>query len=398
MLEPAVPTPAAETPAPRHTYPRFERSQRLEHAVFLTAFTVLAVTGLAQKFAANPVGGAVLAALGGIETARLIHRTAAVVMMAESIYHLVAVLYRTIVRRVALSMLPTLDDLRHLLQDLAFNLGLRKARALPGRYSYVEKAEYFALVWGTLIMILTGFMMWNPIATASLLPGEAIPAAKSAHGNEAVLAVLAILLWHFYHVHLRHFNRSMFTGVLTREEMEHEHPAELEAIEAGRIPPPPTPELIRKREVTFLPGAALLAAALGFGLLRFVTFEQTAITTVPPGESADPFVPQTPTPAPTLAVTPTLSSLQPASWTGRYEGLFRDRCGSCHGITSVGGLSLAEYATAIQGGNSGPGIVPGDPQASWVVRIQSQGGHPGQLTSEELAALIEWIEAGAPEQ
>jgi mono/diheme cytochrome c family protein len=150
--------------------------------------------------------------------------------------------------------------------------------------------------------------------------------------------------------------------------------------------------------VTFLPGAALLAAALGFGLLRFVTFEQTAITTVPPGESADPFVPQTPTPAPTLAVTPTLSSLQPASWTGRYEGLFRDRCGSCHGITSVGGLSLAEYATAIQGGNSGPGIVPGDPQASWVVRIQSQGGHPGQLTSEELAALIEWIEAGAPEQ
>jgi mono/diheme cytochrome c family protein len=295
-------------------------------------------------------------------------------------------------------MLPSLDDARDLLRDLAFNLGLRKTRARPGRYSYVEKAEYFALVWGTLIMILTGFMMWNPIATANLLPGEAIPAAKSAHGNEAVLAVLAILLWHFYHVHIRHFNRSMFTGVLTREEMEHEHPLELEAIESGRTARLPAPETLRKREMRFLPGAALLAAALGFGLLRFVTFEQTAITTVPPGESANPFVPQTPTPEPTPAVTPTLSGLQPASWTGRYEGLFRDRCGGCHGITAVGGLSLAEYASALKGGNSGPGIVPGDAQASWVVRMQSQGGHPGQLTSEELADLIDWIEAGAPEQ
>ncbi|HEX9676412.1 MAG TPA: cytochrome b/b6 domain-containing protein, partial [Anaerolineales bacterium] len=198
---------------PSSTYPRFERSQRIEHAVFLTAFTILAVTGLAQKFATAPLGGAILGALGGIETARVIHRITAVVMMAESIYHLLAVLHRVLVRRLALSMLPALDDLKDLLRDLGFYLGLRQARSRPGRYSYVEKAEYFALVWGTLIMILTGFMMWNPIATANLLPGEAIPAAKSAHGNEALLAVLAIVLWHFYHVHIRHFNRSMFTGV-----------------------------------------------------------------------------------------------------------------------------------------------------------------------------------------
>jgi len=383
---------------PSSTYPRFERSQRIEHAVFLTAFTILAVTGLAQKFATAPLGGAILGALGGIETARVIHRITAVVMMAESIYHLLAVLHRVLVRRLALSMLPALDDLKDLLRDLGFYLGLRRARSRPGRYSYVEKAEYFALVWGTLIMILTGFMMWNPIATANLLPGEAIPAAKSAHGNEALLAVLAIVLWHFYHVHIRHFNRSMFTGVLTREEMQHEHPAELEAIEAGTQPLPAPPGVIRRRERAFLPGAALLAVALGFGLLRFVTFEQSAITTVPPGEVVDPFVPRTPTPAPTLAPIPTVAGVRPASWRGRFEGLFRDRCGSCHGITAVSGLSLAEYDSALAGGNRGPGIVARDAQASWLVRIQSQGGHPGQLTSEELAEVIDWIEAGAPEQ
>ena len=395
MVEPPEVSPPLPVPT---IYPRFERSQRIEHAVFLTAFTILAVTGLAQKFATAPLGGVILGALGGIETARLIHRTAAVAMMAEAIYHLLAVLHRVLVRRLALSMLPVLDDLKDLLRDLGFYLGLRRARSRPGRYSYVEKAEYFALVWGTLIMILTGFMMWNPIATANLLPGEAIPAAKSAHGNEALLAVLAIVLWHFYHVHIRHFNRSMFTGVLTRDEMQHEHPAELEAIEAGTQPLPAPPEVIRRRERAFLPGAALLAVALGFGLLRFVTFEQSAITTVPPGEVVDPFVPQTPTTAPTRSPAPTLAGVQPASWRGRFEGLFRDRCGSCHGITSVGGLSLADFGSALQGGGSGPGIVPRDAQASWLVRIQSAGGHPGQLTSEELAEVIDWIEAGAPEQ
>ena len=90
------------------------------------------------------------------------------------------------------------------------------------------------MVWGTFIMIITGFMMWNPIATTNYLPGQFIPAAKVAHGGEAVLAALAIILWHFYHVHLRHFNKSMFIGKMTRHEMEEEHPAELALIEAGK--------------------------------------------------------------------------------------------------------------------------------------------------------------------
>ncbi len=398
MTDPSELFPPPEAPSASRLYPRFDRSQRIEHAVFLTAFIVLAITGLAQMFATAAVGGTVLRAFGGIETTRVIHRTAAVIMMVEAIYHLLAVLHRVVVRRVALSMLPTLDDLKFLLLDLAFFLGLRSARPRSGRFSYVEKAEYFALVWGTLIMILTGFMMWNPIATASLLPGEVIPAAKSAHGNEALLAVLAIVLWHFYHVHVRHLNKSMFTGVLSREEMEHEHPAELEAIEAGLIPPSPAPEVIRRRERVFLPGAALLAIALGFGLLRFIAFEQTAITTLPPGEVVEPFVPQTPTASPARTPAPTLAGVQQASWRGRFEGLFHDRCGTCHGITSVGGLSLSSYSAALDGGSHGAGIVPGDSSASWLVQIQSQGGHPGQLTSEELAELIDWIEAGAPER
>jgi mono/diheme cytochrome c family protein len=78
--------------------------------------------------------------------------------------------------------------------------------------------------------------------------------------------------------------------------------------------------------------------------------------------------------------------------------MFRNRCGTCHGITAVGGLSLATYEDALIGGDNGPAIVPGNPEASVLVQVQLEGGHPGQLTPEEISAVIEWIEAGAPEQ
>lgn len=396
---PAFESPEADTdPRRSKTYPRFDLAQRIEHAVFLVAFVILAVTGLAQKFATSLWGEAIIGLLGGIELARVIHRTAAIIMMTGAIYHIIAVLYRVIVQRVPLSMIPVPEDFLHVLQDIQFYLGRREKRARYGRYSYVEKAEYFAIVWGTVLMAVTGFMMWNPIATARFLPGEAIPAAKAAHGGEALLAVFAIVLWHFYHVHIRHLNRSIFTGWLTREEMEHEHPAELEEIDAGRGHSLPPQETIHQQVTIFRPLAALLVLALGTGLFLFVTFEQTAIRTVPPGESAPAFLPQTPTPAPALPPTPTLSGVQSESWKGSFEGLFRDRCSTCHGVTAVGELSLADYPSALAGGMSGPGIVPGDPAASLVVQVQSQGGHPGQLTDEELAQVVAWIEAGAPER
>jgi len=379
-------------------YWRFDRSQRIEHAVFLISFTILGITGLAQKFATSPSGEFLIRLMGGIETTRIIHRTAAIVLIAVSIYHILGLLYRVFVRRVKLSILPAVQDASDLIQDVSFYLGLRNSKSRFGRYSYVEKAEYWALVWGTLIMAVTGFMMWNPISSARLLPGEAIPAAKAAHGGEALLAVLAIILWHFYHVHIRHLNLSMFTGWLSRKEMEHEHPAELDDIDAGLVSPEPAPDVIRRREAVYIPVAAVLALVMGFALFAFVTFEETAIETVPPGESVVAFLPLTPTPAPTPLPSPTTDEALPASWVARYEGLLRDRCSTCHGFTTVGGLSLASYEQALEGGNNGPALVPRDPAASLLVVVQSTGNHPGQLSPEELEDVIAWIEAGAPER
>jgi cytochrome b subunit of formate dehydrogenase/mono/diheme cytochrome c family protein len=389
---------------PVKTYVRFSLTQRIEHWVFMAAFSVLGLTGLAQKFASQPAGGFVLSLLGGIETARIIHHSAAFVMMLSTIFHIGVVLYKVYVLRVPWSMLPTIGDFIHLIQDVLYYLGFRKHHAYYGRYNYAEKMEYLAVIWGTVIMGLTGFIMWNPITTTKILTGAVIPASKAAHGGEAILAVLAIIIWHFYHVHLKHLNKSIFTGRLTHAEMAREHPAELEMIEEGQASPTIPAKVLRQRQVVYAPVMFVLTAAMTFGVYKFITAENTASFKYVPPEHAAAFAPVTPTPtaaptqAPQATPVPGLGNVQVNSWEGSFGQLFRNRCSTCHGVTSVGGLTLATYQDALKGGGRGPAIVPNDPDGSMLVQIQSVGSHPGQLSAEELALVIAWIKSGAPER
>jgi cytochrome c5 len=294
-------------------------------------------------------------------------------------------------------------------------LGFAKTFPQMGRYTFEEKMEYWAFVWGTAVMVATGFMMWNPLATVKFLPGEAIPAAKAAHGGEAVLAVLAIIIWHMYGVHVKRFNKSMFTGKMSEEDMLHEHPLELADIKAGIAERPVEPVAIRKRQRIYFPIAAVITIVALGALYGFVNAEQTALTTterqIP---TIEVYVPQTATPAPTQTPTslPTETPLptQPGTdstpsastssltWDNAVGAIFQSQCSVCHGAGASGGLNLSTYADALKGGKSGAVIVPGDSVNSLLFIIQQPGGHFGQLTPEELAQVVEWINAGALEK
>jgi formate dehydrogenase gamma subunit len=379
-------------------YRRFGLVHKIEHWIFMASFTILGFTGLLQRYAATPVSQSIIEGLGGIENMRFIHRISATVMMLMVIYHIGAVGHRMYVERKRLTMLPSMADIRNAIQSLLYNLGFRKHHAQQGRYGFEEKAEYWAVVWGTVVMGITGFMMWNPIITTEYLPGQFIPAAKAAHSLEAVLAVAAIILWHFYHVLVKTFNRSMFTGYLTEEQMEEEHPLELADIKAGTARRPPDPEGEKKRKRVFWPSFSVLIVAMLLFIYWWVTFEETAIATVPPASQVEVFVPLTPTPFPTPVPTPTLADIEGATWDDGIGDMFATKCISCHNSTGkLGGLDLTSYQAALDGGSTGPGIVPEDPDASQVVIIQSAGGHPGQFSFDELEIIIQWIEAGAPE-
>jgi len=383
------------------TYQRFPLARRIEHLAMLLSFTTLGLTGLPQKFSTAPVSIAFVGLLGGIENLRTIHHIAAIVMMLGTAWHILVFGYMAYVRRTRLSMLPSLQDIKDGWQALMYNVGLAKSFPQMGRYTFEEKMEYWAFVWGAIVMGATGFMMWNPISTVKFLPGEAIPAAKAAHGGEALLAVLAIIIWHMYGVHIKRFNKSMWTGKMTEAEMLHEHPLELADIKAGIAERPVDPVAVRRRQRVYVPVAAVLALFMLGGVYGFVNAEQTALTTT---ERQVPtvvvFVPQTPTPAPT--VTPTVPAppgvASGLTWDDGIGLLLQSKCTACHGASALGGLNLSTYADAMKGGNSGPVIVSNDSANSLLVAKQQAGGHPGQLTPEEIAQVIAWIDAGALEK
>jgi thiosulfate reductase cytochrome b subunit len=79
-------------------------------------------------------------------------------------------------------------------------------------------------------MVVTGFIIWFPVQATSVLPGGVVPAAKLAHSTEAVVAVIFVIIWHFYHVHLERLNLSMFTGRLNEDVMREYHAAEYERL------------------------------------------------------------------------------------------------------------------------------------------------------------------------
>lgn len=392
---------------------RFPLARRIEHIIMLLSFGFLGLTGLPQRYPLADISVWLVDLLGGIENLRAVHHVSATVMMLGTVWHIILAGYKVFVLREKMSMLPSLQDVKDGWQALIHNIGLTKKFPQMGRYTFEEKLEYWAFVWGTIIMGLTGFLMWNPIMAAKILPGDWIPAAKAAHGGEAVLAVLAVILWHMYGVHIRTFNKSMWTGEMSEEEMLHEHPLELADIKAGIANRPVHPDVLRKRQVVYYPIAGVLTAIMLAGIYGFVNTEDTALTTIPPQPSPIPvYVPQTPTPVPTKPPTPTplpatatLMS-QPGEAVEPVAGpawdevapLVQAKCGTCHGTADMTGLALDTYANTLAGGKSGEIVVPGDSANSVLFTLQAAGGHPGTFTPDELAIVQAWIDAGVLEE
>ncbi len=278
------------------TYERFPVWRRIEHIIMVLSFSTLGLTGIPQKYPSSTAGAAILQALGGIENLRFVHHTAAIVMMFGTAWHILVMGYSVFVMRDKMSMLPSLQDAKDGIQALFYNIGFVKEYPKMGRYTFGEKLEYWAFVWGAAVMGATGFLMWNPITSTHYLPGEFVPAAKAAHGGEAVLAVLAIIIWHIYGVHIKRFNKAMFTGLQTEAEMLHEHPLELDEIKAGSANRRPDRATIRKRQMIYFPIAAFLTLGMLAGIIGFINVEETALTTIEPLTEPQIYVPQTPVP------------------------------------------------------------------------------------------------------
>ncbi len=219
---------------------RFSLKQRIEHLVTMIVFTGLCLTGLPQKFYTATWAQWILHALGGFDAARWIHRALGLTLAASTVFHFVSAVAAILSKRVGFAIVPNQSDFKDAIQTLQYYLGLKDQPARFDRYDYKQKWEYWGLVVGNIIMILSGLILYFPTVAARAVPGQLIPAAKVAHSNEGLMAFLVITIWHIFNAHLNPdvfpFDTSIFTGKISRERMQHEHPLELARLEGTEVP------------------------------------------------------------------------------------------------------------------------------------------------------------------
>lgn len=224
-----------EEHAPNRLYLRMTLEERLQHGALALSFIVLVITGFMLRFPDSWwVQGLRSLSSSAFEARSLIHRVAAVVMTLASVYHLYYVIFTARGRQLVKDLWFRLKDARDVVDMLKYNFGLTPVKPKLDRFSYIEKAEYWALIWGTIVMAATGFAMWLDNSFMNLFGKLGYDVARAIHYYEAILATLAIIVWHFYFVMFNPdsypLNTAFWTGKLSHREMEEEHPLELERI------------------------------------------------------------------------------------------------------------------------------------------------------------------------
>ena len=234
---------------------RMNLPERIQHWLLIATFSLLVLTGLplffydVEFFQWMIPSGRVFFIRG------IIHRVAAVVMIINLIWHLFYAAFTARGRNNLKEMLPRWKDIKDAVQQFGYNIGLsrflsirgigrkffakhpRWLFAVPpryGRYNFVEKFEYWSLGWGSVVMIVSGFFMWNVEFSLRLFPLWVHHIFVIIHGYEAILAFLAIIIWHMYNVHLNPevfpMSKVWLNGKITGEELRLLHPLEYEKI------------------------------------------------------------------------------------------------------------------------------------------------------------------------
>jgi cytochrome b subunit of formate dehydrogenase len=212
--------------------------ERVQHALLLTSFLTLVWTGFALKYPSQFWAAPLVAWEHSFPVRGVVHRVAAVVMLGCAGMHLISLLASRKLREHWKELFPRRQDVPELILNFAYNLGLQRTKPRLSSHSYVEKMEYWAVAWGTVIMGLTGVLLWANNLALRYLPKSAIDFATAVHFYEAVLAALSILVWHFYSVIFDPDVYPLETAFLTGISVKEEEAEAWEAQDAGPIRTP----------------------------------------------------------------------------------------------------------------------------------------------------------------
>ena len=203
-----------------------------QHTLTMVSFIALAISGFALRFSDSWLAEFFFGWESGFALRGLIHRISAVVFIITVLWHLIFMLFTTRGKAFLKDMWPNLLDFWQFYERIMYNLGRRETTPQFKRFSYIAKAEYWALVWGTVVMIITGIFLWFDNYFSLFLPKGFLDVSLVIHYWEAWLATLAIGVWHLYSTlfnpHVYPMNTSWLTGKMPEDMYKREHPEHLE--------------------------------------------------------------------------------------------------------------------------------------------------------------------------
>ncbi len=239
---------------------RMNLSERIQHILLIITFLVLIVTGLPVFFYKVPFLKSIFFTEQSFYVRGIFHRIAAVLMILNLIWHIFYSLFTSRGRENLKEMTPEIKDVKDAFEIFWHNIGITRflyKRGILrrffvshpywlfekppsyGRYNFIEKFEYFAVGWGSIVMIISGFFMWNVELSLSLFPLWVHDIFIILHGYEAILAFLAVIIWHMYNVHLNPevfpMSKVWLNGKITGKELRTLHPLEYQKILQARI-------------------------------------------------------------------------------------------------------------------------------------------------------------------
>ena len=191
--------------------------------IFVVSFVMLALTGLMDRLPQQTYRFL----YGAKETVFLVrsvlHRTFATILILVCIYHVYYLVFTAAGRRWLKDMLPRPKDMADFYHNLLYLIGRRDSPPAFDRFSYKHKLEYGALIAGMTLMTASGIILWSEFYWDKFI----VDIAALVHGMEAVLACLALMIWHMYEVHLRPhkfpIDNLWLTGVIDEAEMRAEY-------------------------------------------------------------------------------------------------------------------------------------------------------------------------------
>jgi formate dehydrogenase gamma subunit len=179
---------------------RMRRGFRIAHGLAVLSFPVLVLTGFALTYPESWWAAPLLNWEDRFGFRGSVHRVAGVVLIASLVYHGLHLLLSRRDRAILGHLLPGRRDVADLWGVVRYNLGRSGARPRFGKFSYAEKVEYWAFIWGSVVMAVSGFLLWFNSFTLRNFPTWVSDAATAVHYYEAILATLSILVWHLYMV------------------------------------------------------------------------------------------------------------------------------------------------------------------------------------------------------